>query len=266
MADRRMLTRRVTDNDHFLNLSASAQALYLHLSMSADDDGFCGQVTVSMFRAHASVSDLESLLAEGFVFQFESGVIVIRHWRAANTLRKDRYSPTVFQKEMSMLSLEKDGVYAMRNEAGCQTVAGWLPDGCRRLGKDKLIKDIDLSSLRSERFVGDDAPTEGEPCFGGSESPVIMLQINTTSRTGETYPVFQSDIDHWSELYQSVDVLQELRKAAGWLEGNPTRRKTKRGMPRFITNWLSHAQDRGGVKTRAVATPTEYGDPEDFYK
>ena len=89
MADRRMLTKKVTDDEHFINLSSSAQALYLHLSMSADDDGFCNQISVSMFKAHASVQDLESLLKLRYIYQFESGVIVIKHWRMANALRKD---------------------------------------------------------------------------------------------------------------------------------------------------------------------------------
>lgn len=62
MAERRMFTKKVTDDDNFMALSSSAQALYLHLSMSADDDGFCNQVSVSMFKAHASVADLQQLL------------------------------------------------------------------------------------------------------------------------------------------------------------------------------------------------------------
>ena len=62
MAERRMITKKVTDDENFFALSSSAQALYLHLSMSADDDGFCNQISVSMFKAHASVQDLQSLL------------------------------------------------------------------------------------------------------------------------------------------------------------------------------------------------------------
>ena len=74
MADRRMFTKKVTDDDHFLSLSSSAQALYLHLTMGADDDGFNNQVSVCMFKAHASTQDLEALLSNRFVFQFDNGV------------------------------------------------------------------------------------------------------------------------------------------------------------------------------------------------
>ena len=138
MAERRMFTKKVTDDDNFMRLSASAQALYLHLTMSADDDGFCSQVSISMFKAHASVQDLEALLQNRYIYQFENGVIVIKDWRMANALRKDRYNPTIFQEELSKLSLNDSGQYE-RLPNGCQMVANCLPQD--RLDKDRLDKD-----------------------------------------------------------------------------------------------------------------------------
>lgn len=137
-AERRMFTKKVTDDDSFMELSASAQALYLHLSMSADDDGFCNQVNLSMFKAHASVQDLEALLEKRYLIQFDTGVIVIRHWRMANALRKDRYTPTVFKEELSNLDILDTGVYDWLPN-GCQMVANRLPQD--RLGEDRLDKD-----------------------------------------------------------------------------------------------------------------------------
>ena len=139
MAERRMLSKKVTDDDKFMSLSASAQALYLHLSMNADDDGFCNQVSISMFKAHASVQDLHSLLEGRYIYQFESGVIVIKHWRMANALRKDRYTPTTFQKELAQLKLEDNGCYT-RLPDGCQAVATCLPQD--RIGKDSINNNI----------------------------------------------------------------------------------------------------------------------------
>ena len=143
MAERRMFTKKVTDDDNFMALSASAQALYLHLSMSADDDGFCNQVTLAMFKAHASVQDLEALLEKRYVYQFENGVIVIKHWRMANALRKDRYTPTVFQEEMAKLDIKDNGSYTWLPN-GCQVVAERLPQD--RLGKDSIGKDSKKSN------------------------------------------------------------------------------------------------------------------------
>ena len=133
-----MLTKKVTDDDNFMSLSSSAQALYLHLSMSADDDGFCNQVSISMFKAHASVQDLQALLEKRYIYQFENGVIVIKHWRMANALRKDRYTPTVFHEELAQLDINKHGEYTWLPN-GCQVVAERLPQD--RLGKDRLGKD-----------------------------------------------------------------------------------------------------------------------------
>lgn len=138
MAERRMFTKKVTDDDNFMALSSSAQALYLHLSMSADDDGFCNQVSLSMFKAHASVQDLQALLEKRYIYQFDNGVIVIKHWRMANALRKDRYTPTAFQEELAKLDLKDNGSYTWLPD-GCHVVASGLPQD--RIGKDRIDKD-----------------------------------------------------------------------------------------------------------------------------
>lgn len=157
-----MFTKKVTDDDNFMALSSSAQALYLHLSMSADDDGFCNQVSVSMFKAHASVADLQQLLEKRYIYQFDNGVIVIKHWRMANALRKDRYTPTNFKEELAKLKIKSNGTYTFSDD-GCQMVAVCLPQD--RLGKDsidkisvdkdKKEKDIDksISAKKSPRFT-----------------------------------------------------------------------------------------------------------------
>ena len=129
MAERRMFTKKVTDDDNFMELSASAQALYLHLTMAADDDGFCNQITICMFKAHASISDLEALLEKRYIYQFENGVIVIKHWRMANALRKDRYTTTAFQEELKMLGLKKNKSYTLLPDEITEDDEQ-LPSGC----------------------------------------------------------------------------------------------------------------------------------------
>lgn len=151
MAERRMFTKKVTDGDDFMALSSSAQALYLHLSMSADDDGFCNQVTLSMFKAHASVQDLEALLEKRYIYQFENGVIVIKHWRMANALRKDRHVATSFQEELAKLGIEKNGSYT------------WLPDGCQMVAKRLPQDSIDKDSIEEDRIDKDIEELSGKP-------------------------------------------------------------------------------------------------------
>jgi hypothetical protein len=135
-----------------MNLSSSAQALYLHLNMSADDDGFCNQVSICMFKAHASVQDLQSLLERRYIYQFENGVIVIKHWRMANALRKDRYTPTAFKEELSRLRIKDNGSYTMVANGlpdGCQMVADCLPQD--RLDKDSLDK-VNKKEIKERKF------------------------------------------------------------------------------------------------------------------
>ena len=141
MAERRMFTKKVTDDDNFMSLSSSAQALYLHLSMSADDDGFCNQVATSMFKAHASVQDLQALLEKRYIYQFKNGVIVIKHWRMANALRKDRYTPTAFQEELAQLDLKDNGAYT------------WLPDGCQMVAERLPQDSIGKNSIDKSKYM-----------------------------------------------------------------------------------------------------------------
>ena len=136
MAKKRMYSNAVTDSDAFIEMSSAAQALYFHLNQGADDDGFNNQIQLAMLKAHASTDDLKILMAKNFVIRFESGVIVIKHWRLHNTLRKDRYTPTNYQEELSMLGIKDNGAYTL----GCQVVAERLPDGCPSIDKNRLVE------------------------------------------------------------------------------------------------------------------------------
>ena len=137
MANKRMYSKDITDSDPFIELSSAAQALYFHLNQGADDDGFNNQVQMAMWKAHASIDDLKVLMAKNFVIRFENGIIVIKHWRLHNTLRKDRYTPTNYQEELSLLGIKENGAYTL----GCQAVANGLPMGCHSIDKDSKDKD-----------------------------------------------------------------------------------------------------------------------------
>ena len=134
MAEKRMFTKKITDSDAFIEMSSAAQALYFHLNQGADDDGFNNQVQMAMWKAHASIDDLKVLLAKNYIIRFESGVIVIKHWRMHNTLRKDRYTPTNFQDELNQLGLKDNGAYTL----GCHVVAERLPQSS--IGKSSIDK------------------------------------------------------------------------------------------------------------------------------
>jgi len=129
-----MFSKTITENDDFLNMSLSTQALYFHLGIQADDDGFVSPNRI-MRMIGAMIDDLNVLIAKKFVIPFENGVVVIRHWKINNYIQSDRKKDTVFLKELAKLSEDNNGVYKMDTKC-IENV---------RLGKDSIEKNI-LSS------------------------------------------------------------------------------------------------------------------------
>lgn len=111
MAEKRMFTQKIIDSDAFLDMPLSAQALYFHLNMRADDDGFVNNPKRITKLVNASEDDLKILLLKRFIIGFASGVIVIKHWRMHNTLKSDRYKPTQYQEELAMLGIKTNKSY-----------------------------------------------------------------------------------------------------------------------------------------------------------
>ena len=149
MGERRMLSRKITDHDNFISLSASAQSLYMHLVLSADDEGFCNQVSLAMFKAHAGTQDLEALIDKHYLMKFESGVLLIKHWKINNLIRKDRFTPSNYLDEKAQIVEKSNGVYTWL-PSGCQTVAKRVSDG--RIGKDSIGKNNISSSSKGGKY------------------------------------------------------------------------------------------------------------------
>lgn len=141
MAERRMFAKTIIDSDAFLDMPLSAQALYFHLSMRADDDGFINNPKKIQRMVGASDDDCKLLIMKRFVITFESGVIVIKHWKMHNYIQKDRYKPTLYQEEKAMLEIKENKAYTDKKTVCLQDVS--TMDTQVRLGKDRLeiVKD-----------------------------------------------------------------------------------------------------------------------------
>lgn len=111
MAQRRMFSKHIIDSDAFLDMPLSTQALYFHLSMRADDDGFINNPKKIMRMIGASEDELRVLEGKRFLLGFDTGVIVIKHWRIHNQIRKDRHHSTVYKEEFSRLEIKENGSY-----------------------------------------------------------------------------------------------------------------------------------------------------------
>ena len=154
MANRRMFSLDVVDTDNFLDMPLSAQGLYFHLGMRADDDGFISSPKKIIKIVNASEDDLKLLIIKGYLIPFESGVIVIKHWRQNNYVKGDRYKPTIYQNERKQL-------YAENNIYHLDTVCiqnGTKTEPQDRLGKDSVGKDSIDTSPKGEVKKGENPP------------------------------------------------------------------------------------------------------------
>jgi hypothetical protein len=161
MAEKRMFTQKIVDSDAFLDMPLSTQALYFHLNMHADDDGFVNNPKKIQRVIGASLDDLKLLIAKRFILVFENGVIVIKHWRMHNLLRKDRYNPTQYQDQMERLELKDNGAYTeklpepLEIKESESVATRWQPDDnqmAHRIGKDRIGKDR-IGEVRGEESV-----------------------------------------------------------------------------------------------------------------
>ena len=148
MAQRRMFSNTITDSDLFMDMPKSAQLLYFHLNMHADDDGFVGNTKSIMRMTGSSDDDLKILLAKQYLIPFENGVTVIKDWHIHNYIRSDRKHPTKYTNELKQLELNEDASYSKlpfgsQVPTNGQPNDGHLVGNCHtevRLGKDRLGK------------------------------------------------------------------------------------------------------------------------------
>lgn len=139
MAERRMFAKTIVLSDAFLDMPMSARCLYFTLGMLADDDGFVNAPRSIMRQCGSSEDDMRILISKKFVLEFESGVIVIKHWRINNYLRNDRYVETKYVKEKAMLVVDEKGGYKPLEASG---IPPGIPSmGIPRLGQDSIGKD-----------------------------------------------------------------------------------------------------------------------------
>lgn len=174
MAERRMFSKTIIDSDIFLDMPLSTQALYFHLSMRADDDGFVNNPKKIQRMIGCGDDDIKLLIAKKFIIPFESGVCVIKHWRIHNYIRNDRYKPTMYQEEKEQLLLEENNMYELSDSVplidsnntknnlgipnGYQTDTNGIPSdipngnpGKVRLGKDSIDNNISKDILCSTK-------------------------------------------------------------------------------------------------------------------
>ena len=143
MAQKRMFSLSVVDTDQFLDMPISSRLLYYELGMRADDDGFVDNFKKILLFTGLKEDDLKVLIAKQYVLPFDSGVIVIRHWRMNNYLRNDRYKSTQYQEELKKLSIDDNLVYQMDTTG--------IPGGIHSIDKNSIDKNSKEKEIYKEK-------------------------------------------------------------------------------------------------------------------
>ena len=153
MAERRMFAKTIIDSDAFIDMPMSARLLYYDLSMRADDDGFVNAPKKIMRFVGASNDDMNILIARKFVIAFDNGVVVIKHWRIHNYIRKDTYNETPYIEQKSMLELDEKNEYILKNDVSQLPVDDTSTQV--RLGKVSIGKESINKTIKKKESVSD---------------------------------------------------------------------------------------------------------------
>ena len=210
-----MFSKQIIDSDAFLDMPLSTQVLYFHLNMRADDDGFVSNPKKIQRMIGCSDDDVKLLLAKRFILAFESGVIVIKHWKIHNYIQKDRYKPTIYQEEFAQLYVKENKSYT-----DCIQSVSSLETQDRlelELGKDRL--DSVVVNARE-----------------GNLSKIVQHYENTLKNfpAPATIPIIESYLEHMD----ADTICEAITKAAE--NGKATWQYTKG----ILNNWKQK-----GVKT-----------------
>ena len=237
MAERRMFAKTIIDSDAFLDMPITSQLLYFHLSMRADDDGFVNKPKSIMRMIGGKDDDIKVLFAKKFLIPFESGVVVIKHWKIHNYIRKDTYTETKYKEEKSLLETDENSAYRLSVTDPLQlrdeSVTGTSTQV--RLGKDRLEKDsIDYSNM-SESDDSIPSPKPAKPVkhkygeyknvlltddelqklqeeFADWDARIERLSSYVAS-TGKAYKSHYATIRNWARK-DSTQAAQPVRQAA----------------------------------------------------
>ena len=265
MAERRMFAKTIIDSDAFLDMSLTTQALYFHLSMRADDDGFINNPRKIQRMIGAADDDLKILIAKNFIIPFESGIVVIKHWKIHNYIRGDRKKDTVYPEEMSRLTEKENGAYSLLPDAclstdrqlpvNCQPTAGQMVyqmDTQVRVGKDSLGK-----SSTGE----DNMPDSDEP----APPPAPKKTKPTRHKDGEYKNVLLSDeeMDKLKDEFPS-DWPDRIERLSAYMASHG---KVYKNHLATIRNWAKKdAEARPNIQHGATGKTTKAEELEDFYR
>ena len=208
MAEKRMFTKKITESDAFLDMPLSSQCLYFHLNMNADDDGFVNNPKRIQRLIGASEDDLKLLIAKAFLLVFESGIIVVKHFRMHNTLQNDRYHPTNYQEEFQMLGLKDNKSYTWKQSVNILETEHNLTKQSK--GKNRCIKK-EYGQYKNV-LLSDDELEKLKAEFPDWERRIERVSEYCASK-GKKYSNYLATIRSWAKKeIQNIPPIEQLPK------------------------------------------------------
>lgn len=224
MAERRMFAKTIIDSDAFLEMPISSQCLYFHLSMRADDEGFINKPKTIMRMIGAKDDDMNVLIARKFIIPFESGVVVIKHWKIHNYIRGDRIHSTKYTDEKALLVQNENNAYTLLTDT-CPSDVSQLTATCHtevRLGKVRLGKVSKEEELLADCNVTCNADVTECNATDKIREDKNRLDNNIEGKRKRFTPPTVSDVRAYcAERGNNVDAQRfvDFYTSNGWLVG-----------------------------------------------
>ncbi len=257
----RILKESICRSEDIDSLTWFEEVLFYRLIVICDDFGrFDGRIKIikgSCFPLKSvTEKDIERALnklsAVGLVKLYqveEKPYLQLVTWSSHQTIRNQK------SKYLECPSNLREKEYLQEKENDCMQLKS-IENNCMQLQANVPVIQSEYNPNLNTNI-----------CSEQHEQAVITLLLNT----GEEYPIAQSNVNEWAELYPAVDIIQELRNMKGWLITNQRKRKTKGGILRFVNSWLANKQDKGGSNyatgygdygtvTETKQKPQKYGD------
>ncbi|MDN3202197.1 DnaD domain protein [Enterococcus faecalis] len=208
MAERRMFAKTIIDSDAFLDMPLSAQCLYFHLSMRADDDGFINNPKKIQRMIGCGDDDLKLLMAKRFILVFDSGVIVIKHWKIHNYIRNDRYKPTLYQEEKAELVEKNSKAYTFKTEVLESESHLGIPDDNHMVYQTETNRQPNDNQMDTQVRLGKDRLELGK---GSSREEGLkkIYHYYESNGFGTLAQKTMQDFDYWLTDFEKIGATQE---------------------------------------------------------
>lgn len=189
MSERRMFSRTVLESDSFIELSTTAQILYIYLCLSADDDGAVSNPKTVARTVCSDIRDMDELVSNGFIIAFDSGIVIICHWRVHNKIQKDRYKPTMYKTEFAKIKLDGN-VYRLADTSDTTCAQN--------------VSNVDSQVRIGEDRVGKESTGETDLPDGSHTLTKSYGEFNNVMLTDEELTKLKSDVPNYAEYIEAL--------------------------------------------------------------